>query len=119
MFVDLQLARLQCDAAELTDSLTSDSVVCGCTMFGAEAAGGMTMTRGYGEIGRLWRSEMRDPIQCWHLGQGWGRPMSGHCCFAASSLSAGKNKQVHGLCWMLMLDAEVSGGGGARAEKDE
>lgn len=36
MFVDLQLARLQCDAAGLTDSLTSDSVVYGCTIFGAD-----------------------------------------------------------------------------------
>jgi len=35
MLLDLQLARLQCDGAGLTDSLTSDSVVDGCTMFGA------------------------------------------------------------------------------------
>lgn len=95
MFVDLQLARLQCDAAELTDSLTSDSVVCGCTMFGA---GGMT--RGYGEIGRLWRSEMRNPIKCWHLGQGWGRPMAGHCCFVSLS---GQEQA----CSWFMLDADA------------
>lgn len=35
MFVDLQLARLQCDGAGLTDNLTSDSVVYGCTILGA------------------------------------------------------------------------------------
>lgn len=94
MFVDLQLARLQCDAAELTDSWTSDSVVCGCTIFGAEAAGGMT--RGYREI----RSFLRSQMKCWQVGQGWGREreMSGHAAFV---FSKGKNNNGHG-SWFVV-----------------